>query len=76
MDEQLSEDLGRRIAELARLATAVHLEMALQGACDIGQKPATGGAGARGVGGADSGPVRKDAGGNPVALSRWRLFQG
>ena len=57
--EQSSTLLGRRIVELARLATAMHLEQALGGSEANRQQANPGGAGEVRVGGDDSQALRR-----------------
>jgi len=59
--QKLSTTLGQRIADLARLATAMHLDEVLRGSQDYRQQDATGGAGLRGIGGADPQALPKSA---------------
>jgi hypothetical protein len=49
----LSKTMGQRIVELARLATAMHLEEVLRGSQDHRNQAATGGAGSCRISGAD-----------------------
>ncbi len=50
---QWPPDIGQRIVEAARLATAMHLEQSLRESPYATQRHAIGGAGSCGVGGAD-----------------------